>query len=47
MDRRAEGNVRQRGRLAAGTAETYRRLGEVDSLVIDPHKHGLQPYGCG
>ncbi len=22
-------------------------LGEVDSLVIDPHKHGLQPYGCG
>jgi glutamate/tyrosine decarboxylase-like PLP-dependent enzyme len=25
----------------------YDRLGEVDSLVIDPHKHGLQPYGCG
>ena len=23
------------------------RLGEVDSIVIDPHKHGLQPYGCG
>jgi len=22
-------------------------LGEVDSIVIDPHKHGLQPYGCG
>ena len=21
--------------------------GLVDSLVIDPHKHGLQPYGCG
>jgi len=20
---------------------------EVDSIVIDPHKHGLQPYGCG
>jgi tyrosine decarboxylase / aspartate 1-decarboxylase len=19
----------------------------VDSVVIDPHKHGLQPYGCG
>jgi glutamate/tyrosine decarboxylase-like PLP-dependent enzyme len=19
----------------------------ADSLVIDPHKHGLQPYGCG
>ncbi|MEX0771412.1 MAG: aminotransferase class V-fold PLP-dependent enzyme [Balneolaceae bacterium] len=22
-------------------------LGEADSIVIDPHKHGLQPYGCG
>ncbi len=32
----------------AGTARrTYDRLGEVDSIVIDPHKHGLQPYGCG
>lgn len=20
---------------------------EADSVVIDPHKHGLQPYGCG
>ena len=20
---------------------------EVDSIVVDPHKHGLQPYGCG
>ena len=25
----------------------FRRLGEADSIVIDPHKHGLQPYGCG
>ena len=22
-------------------------VGRADSLVIDPHKHGLQPYGCG
>ena len=22
-------------------------LPDVDSIVIDPHKHGLQPYGCG
>jgi glutamate/tyrosine decarboxylase-like PLP-dependent enzyme len=22
-------------------------LSECDSIVIDPHKHGLQPYGCG
>jgi glutamate/tyrosine decarboxylase-like PLP-dependent enzyme len=21
--------------------------GVVDSLVVDPHKHGMQPYGCG
>jgi len=20
---------------------------KADSIVIDPHKHGLQPYGCG
>ena len=25
----------------------FSRIGEVDSIVIDPHKHGLQPYGCG
>ncbi len=29
------------------TKLTYSRLNEVDSIVIDPHKHGLQPYGCG
>jgi glutamate/tyrosine decarboxylase-like PLP-dependent enzyme len=22
-------------------------IGQADSIVIDPHKHGLQPYGCG
>jgi glutamate/tyrosine decarboxylase-like PLP-dependent enzyme len=35
------------GNLAADTRQAYDRLGEVDSIVIDPHKHGLQPYGCG
>jgi glutamate/tyrosine decarboxylase-like PLP-dependent enzyme len=25
----------------------YDRLADVDSIVVDPHKHGLQPYGCG
>jgi glutamate/tyrosine decarboxylase-like PLP-dependent enzyme len=25
----------------------FNRMNEVDSIVIDPHKHGLQPYGCG
>lgn len=25
----------------------WRLMQEADSIVIDPHKHGLQPYGCG
>ncbi len=25
----------------------YDAIAAVDSIVIDPHKHGLQPYGCG
>jgi glutamate/tyrosine decarboxylase-like PLP-dependent enzyme len=33
--------------LSAETRRAYERLREVDSIVIDPHKHGLQPYGCG
>jgi len=33
--------------LSAETRRTYERLRDVDSIVIDPHKHGLQPYGCG
>lgn len=37
--------------LASGlddeTALAFSSLTDVDSIVIDPHKHGLQPYGCG
>ncbi|HWM27184.1 MAG TPA: aminotransferase class I/II-fold pyridoxal phosphate-dependent enzyme, partial [Woeseiaceae bacterium] len=37
--------------LASGLGEEARRqfdrVAEADSIVIDPHKHGLQPYGCG
>ena len=37
--------------LAKNLGEDARRefelLRHVDSIVIDPHKHGLQPYGCG
>ena len=29
------------------TQNAFARIGEADSIVIDPHKHGLQPYGCG
>ncbi len=25
----------------------YAAMGQADSIVIDPHKHGLQPFGCG
>jgi tyrosine decarboxylase / aspartate 1-decarboxylase len=25
----------------------YAAMEEADSIVVDPHKHGLQPYGCG
>ena len=33
--------------LSAETRRAFASLRDVDSLVIDPHKHGLQPYGCG
>lgn len=33
--------------LAPETRAAFDRAGEADSIVIDPHKHGLQPYGCG
>ena len=29
------------------TARHYAALKEADSIVVDPHKHGLQPYGSG
>lgn len=25
----------------------FRAISQSDSVVVDPHKHGLQPYGCG
>src|SRR3954471_22047212 len=30
--------------VAAGP---FRAIAGADSVVVDPHKHGLQPYGCG
>jgi glutamate/tyrosine decarboxylase-like PLP-dependent enzyme len=39
------------GLIAEALEEPARRayavIGQADSMVIDPHKHGLQPYGCG
>ena len=34
-------------KLGGTTRAAYDRLSDVDSIVVDPHKHGLQPYGCG
>jgi glutamate/tyrosine decarboxylase-like PLP-dependent enzyme len=28
-------------------AGPFRAIARADSVVVDPHKHGLQPYGCG
>ena len=33
--------------LAEPAQRAYLATEHADSLVIDPHKHGLQPYGCG
>ncbi|HEV2197800.1 MAG TPA: aminotransferase class I/II-fold pyridoxal phosphate-dependent enzyme [Candidatus Acidoferrum sp.] len=33
--------------LGTHAKHAFARIGEADSIVIDPHKHGLQPYGCG
>jgi glutamate/tyrosine decarboxylase-like PLP-dependent enzyme len=27
--------------------DAFACIDEADSIVVDPHKHGLQPYGCG
>lgn len=33
--------------LTDEVAAALAALGLADSIVVDPHKHGLQPYGCG
>ncbi len=33
--------------LAAPTKRAFDCIEQADSIVVDPHKHGLQPYGCG
>jgi glutamate/tyrosine decarboxylase-like PLP-dependent enzyme len=35
------------GTLPRRAASAFRAIARTDSLVVDPHKHGLQPYGCG
>ncbi len=33
--------------LGENARQAFHALHKVDSIVVDPHKHGLQPYGCG
>jgi tyrosine decarboxylase / aspartate 1-decarboxylase len=33
--------------LAPEARAAFDCIGEADSIVLDPHKHGMQPYGCG
>ncbi len=35
------------GNLAEEARAAFDQIAQADSIVIDPHKHGLQPYGCG
>ncbi len=41
------GYFRLAGNLRPETAKAFAAIEHADSIVIDPHKHGLQPYGCG
>jgi tyrosine decarboxylase / aspartate 1-decarboxylase len=41
------GYFRLASNLGAEAARAFARISEADSIVVDPHKHGLQPYGCG
>jgi len=43
----ADGDPADGSGLPPEAAAAFRAMGECDSVVIDPHKHGLQPYGCG
>ena len=41
------GYFRLAGSLDPPARAAFDAIGAADSIVIDPHKHGLQPYGCG
>ncbi|HEU5457085.1 MAG TPA: aminotransferase class I/II-fold pyridoxal phosphate-dependent enzyme [Terracidiphilus sp.] len=36
-----------REELDGPARQAYDAIDQADSIVVDPHKHGLQPYGCG
>ena len=33
--------------LGESARRAFALIDRADSIVVDPHKHGLQPYGCG
>ena len=33
--------------LDEAARRAFALIDQADSIVVDPHKHGLQPYGCG
>ncbi|MGB6686845.1 MAG: aminotransferase class I/II-fold pyridoxal phosphate-dependent enzyme [Terracidiphilus sp.] len=33
--------------LDSHARQAFAVIDQADSIVVDPHKHGLQPYGCG
>jgi tyrosine decarboxylase / aspartate 1-decarboxylase len=33
--------------LGEDATRAFACIAQADSIVVDPHKHGLQPYGCG
>ena len=33
--------------LSKSTRQAFDLISQADSIVVDPHKHGLQPLGCG
>jgi glutamate/tyrosine decarboxylase-like PLP-dependent enzyme len=41
------GYFRLASNLDPEAQRAFDHISEADSIVVDPHKHGLQPYGCG
>ncbi|MBS1729987.1 MAG: aspartate aminotransferase family protein [Bacteroidetes bacterium] len=47
LDAAYGGYFRLADQLSLSTMRKFALMQKADSIVIDPHKHGLQPYGCG
>lgn len=41
------GYFRLASNLTGYGREVFAAISQADSIALDPHKHGLQPYGCG